>query len=111
MMQIVCLPSAGTQNEFPYSAATAASATPYRRTGHTSARRHAPNRQAEVTIPLGPWSVASSNSSVVAPGSVVVPADTPEMVHEDSDDHVRAYVSRLWAEDWDSPEDSLYDDL
>lgn len=21
----------------------------------------------------------------------------------------RAYVSRLWAEDWDSPEDSIYD--
>lgn len=23
----------------------------------------------------------------------------------------RAYVSRLWAEDWDSPEDSIYDEL
>ena len=27
------------------------------------------------------------------------------------DDDIRAYVSRLWAEDWDSPEDALYDDL
>lgn len=25
------------------------------------------------------------------------------------DEDVRAYVSRLWAEDWDSPEDSAYD--
>lgn len=24
---------------------------------------------------------------------------------------VRAYVSHLWSEDWDSPEDSAYDDL
>jgi len=23
----------------------------------------------------------------------------------------RAYVSRLWSEDWDSPEDAAYDDL
>jgi hypothetical protein len=25
------------------------------------------------------------------------------------DEHVRAYISHLWAEDWDSTEDSVYD--
>lgn len=25
-------------------------------------------------------------------------------------DVFRSYVSRLWAEDWDSPEDSVYDE-
>lgn len=30
-----------------------------------------------------------------------------EVVLEDAD--VRAYVSRLWAEDWDCPEDAVYD--
>lgn len=27
----------------------------------------------------------------------------------EGDEEVRAYVSRLWAEDWDSPEDAVYD--
>jgi hypothetical protein len=27
------------------------------------------------------------------------------------DDDVRSYVSALWAEDWNSPEDSAYDSL
>jgi len=30
--------------------------------------------------------------------------------HDDDEAAMRAYVSRLWAEDWDSPEDSVYDD-
>jgi hypothetical protein len=30
--------------------------------------------------------------------------------HDDDEAAMRAYVSRLWAEDWDSPEDSAYDD-
>lgn len=25
------------------------------------------------------------------------------------DEMIRAYVSRLWSEDWDSPEDTVYD--
>ncbi len=29
--------------------------------------------------------------------------------HEDDEEAMRAYVSRLWADDWDSPEDSIYD--
>jgi hypothetical protein len=29
---------------------------------------------------------------------------------QEDDELIRAYVSRLWAEDWDSPEDSVYDD-
>ncbi len=31
--------------------------------------------------------------------------------YDTADEHVRAYVSRLWAADWDSAEDSSYDDL
>ena len=33
-------------------------------------------------------------------------------VFADADDEVdeRAYVSRLWAEDWDSTEDAIYDE-
>jgi hypothetical protein len=30
--------------------------------------------------------------------------------HDDDEAAMRAYVSRLWAEDWNSPEDSVYDD-
>lgn len=30
--------------------------------------------------------------------------------HDDDEAAMRAYVSRLWAEDWDSPEDSVYDE-
>jgi hypothetical protein len=30
--------------------------------------------------------------------------------HDDDEAAMRAYVSRLWAEDWDSPEDAIYDD-
>jgi len=38
-------------------------------------------------------------------GSItVVPVTVP------LDDEERAYVGRLWAEDWDSPEDAIYDD-
>src|SRR5687767_14311412 len=50
----------------------------------------------------GPWPAVSSNSPLVTPAP-----------YEDcdTDEHVRTYVSRLWGEDWDSPEDSLYDDL
>lgn len=29
--------------------------------------------------------------------------------HDDDEAAMRAYVSRLWAEDWDSDEDSVYD--
>lgn len=34
-------------------------------------------------------------------------------IHRDRDDDglERAQVSRLWAEDWDCPEDAAYDDL
>lgn len=28
-----------------------------------------------------------------------------------TDEDIRNYVSRLWAEDWDSPEDQMYDTL
>jgi hypothetical protein len=30
--------------------------------------------------------------------------------HDDDEAAMRAYVSRLWADDWDSPEDSVYDE-
>jgi hypothetical protein len=30
--------------------------------------------------------------------------------HDDDEAAMRAYVSRLWAEDWMSPEDSIYDE-
>lgn len=30
--------------------------------------------------------------------------------YDDDEAAMRAYVSRLWAEDWNSPEDSVYDD-
>lgn len=35
-----------------------------------------------------------------------LPAPESEAAYEDA---VRQYVSALWAEDWDSPEDSVYD--
>jgi hypothetical protein len=32
--------------------------------------------------------------------------------HDGGDEElIRAYVSRLWAEDWDSPDDSVYDEM
>lgn len=31
--------------------------------------------------------------------------------YDTADEHVRAYVSRLWAAGWDSAEDATYDDL
>ncbi len=31
--------------------------------------------------------------------------------HDDDEEAMRAYVSRLWAEDWDCPEDSVFDQL
>lgn len=31
--------------------------------------------------------------------------------HDDDEAAMRAYVSRLWADDWNSPEDSVYDQL
>jgi hypothetical protein len=37
--------------------------------------------------------------------------DRPAELADTSDEDVRAYVSRLWAEDWDSAEDSVYDDV
>jgi hypothetical protein len=30
--------------------------------------------------------------------------------HDDDEAAMRAYVSRLWADDWNSPEDSVYDE-
>lgn len=30
--------------------------------------------------------------------------------YEDDEEAMRAYVSRLWADDWDSDEDSVYDE-
>jgi hypothetical protein len=46
-------------------------------------------------------------------GGVVMGSDRdrPGELDDTSDDDVRAYVSRLWAEDWDSAEDSVYDDV
>lgn len=29
---------------------------------------------------------------------------------EGDDDAVRAYVSQLWSDDWESPEDAVYDE-
>jgi hypothetical protein len=34
--------------------------------------------------------------------------DCPAEPTDTSDEDVRAYVSHLWAEDWDSAEDSVY---
>ncbi|MGE5829658.1 MAG: hypothetical protein ACM30G_15060 [Micromonosporaceae bacterium] len=39
--------------------------------------------------------------------NVVEPFLLPDL----SDEEVRAYVSRLWAQDWDCPEDGAYDAL
>lgn len=31
--------------------------------------------------------------------------------YDDDEEAMRAYVSRLWAEDWDCPEDGIFDQL
>lgn len=44
--------------------------------------------------------------------SVTAPPDSPPKSRSDEaayEEDVRGYVSRLWAEDWDSPEDAVYD--
>jgi hypothetical protein len=37
------------------------------------------------------------------------PATVEDDRHDDTRSFASAYVSQLWAEDWDSPEDSVYD--
>lgn len=49
--------------------------------------------------------IVGSIGITYAPGPVVAESEFEREVDED----VRAYVSRLWAEDWDSPEDQIYD--
>jgi hypothetical protein len=34
---------------------------------------------------------------------------TNKRERREADQDIRAYVSQLWAEDWDSPEDAAYD--
>ena len=67
-------------------------------------RRPAPARKriGLADVIAGPWPTTASNAPLVE-----------DMSYEDdgTDEHVRAYVSRLWAEDWDNPEDALYDNL
>lgn len=46
-----------------------------------------------------------SVSTTVPLGNAVNSADGDRALEAD----MRAYVSRLWAEDWDSPEDAVYD--
>lgn len=46
-----------------------------------------------------------SVSTTVPLGTAVDSADGDRALDAD----MRAYVSRLWAEDWDSPEDAVYD--
>jgi len=59
-------------------------------------------------VPLAPNSAGSPRSSLsysVGSSAVYVPDD------DEADGDVRAYVSRLWAEDWDCEDDAIYDDL
>ncbi len=69
---------------------------------------------------LGLWLIEETHSGThvvfVGPDAaarVVVatgPSSPVESGHDDlTDEDVRNYVSSLWAEDWDSPEDQLYD--
>ncbi|GIH72675.1 hypothetical protein Mth01_49280 [Sphaerimonospora thailandensis] len=86
---------AGTQGAFSYANPNARPvARAHRRI--TGARRRSPE------IIEGPWPTVASNAPLAV-----------DMSYQDdgTDEHVRAYVSRLWAEDWDNPEDALYDDL
>ncbi|WP_125633455.1 hypothetical protein [Nonomuraea sp. WAC 01424] len=55
----------------------------------------------------GPWSAITSNAPAVA----LMQSTLLHYEDDGTDEHVRAQVSRLWAEDWDSPEDALYDEL
>ena len=52
-------------------------------------------------------------SSPVVAASVMQLGGVGELDDNEQDllteDDVRAYVSQLWAEDWDSPEDRIYD--
>ncbi len=87
--------SAGTKSEFKYENPIARpQPRPHRRI--ITARRRSPD------IIEGPWSTVASNAPLAV-----------DMSYEDdgTDEHVRAYVSRLWTEDWDNPEDALYDNL
>lgn len=53
-----------------------------------------------------PYRDAVEHPAALAPRNVVVvEADTEDPEDED----MRAYVSRLWAEDWDSDADRVYD--
>lgn len=59
-------------------------------------------RTALADVIVGPWPTTVSNAPLAE-----------DMSYEDdgTDDHVRAYISRLWADDWDNPEDALYDNM
>lgn len=47
-----------------------------------------------------------------APPGPVCPEEgkAPRQVRRAEDADLRAYVSQLWAEDWDYPEDAIYDE-
>lgn len=87
--------SAGTKSEFTYE-------SPIPRHRPRAHRRMITARRRSPHIIEGPWSAVASNAPLAV-----------DMSYEDdgTDRHVRSYVSRLWAEDWDNPEDALYDNL
>lgn len=51
-------------------------------------------------VDLGADPVPTGNVEIIVDEARVTPTD---------DEFMRSYVSRLWAEDWDSPEDAVYD--
>jgi hypothetical protein len=57
-------------------------------------------RPAAVVL-IGPWVHAATNSQHP---SAVTRRDPDE-------DFMRGYLSHAWADDWDSPEDAVYDEL
>lgn len=65
-------------------------------------------RTAEASVAFRPQFDVSGGVSVsttIPLGTAVDSADGDRELDAD----MRAYVSRLWAEDWDSPEDAVYD--
>ena len=64
-----------------------------------------PPMQVWETAVAGAWGMSTEGKLVTIP--VAVP-ELPEPADRD-DSAIRDYVSRLWASDWDGPEDAVYD--
>jgi hypothetical protein len=68
-----------------------------------------PTQQTAVSV--SQQTLIVSNVATRASNQIQVFISFSDAEDEDGELLVRNYVSHLWADDWDSPEDSVYDSL